>query len=115
MGKFIVPIVNVVLCTYIVAVCLICLIELDAWQDKVIAVTITIGSAYVIALVLNKFLPTKIRILGGIFEVLSGPLLIIGAIACIAFLDPWSVKIIGMFLWVVIMFCLPSFLNKDKE
>ncbi|EAT8908658.1 hypothetical protein KBV55_004223 [Salmonella enterica] len=115
MGKFIVPIVNVVLCTYIVAVCLICLIELDSWQDKVIAVTITIGSAYVIALVLNKFLPTKIRIFGGVFEVLSGPLLIIGAIACIAFLDPWPVKIIGMFLWVVIMFCLPSFLNKDKE
>lgn len=115
MKKLIAPIVNIVLCAYIVATCLICLIEFDTWQDKTIAVTITIGSAYIIALILNRFLRTKIRILGGIFDLLSGPLLIIGAIACMAFLNPWPVKIIGMLLWVIIMFCLPSFINKDKE
>ncbi|ABX22966.1 hypothetical protein PU167_001748 [Salmonella enterica] len=115
MKKLIAPIVNIALCTYIVAICLICLIEFDNWQDKIIAVIITIGSAYIIALVLNRFLSTKIRILGGVFDLLSGPLLIIGAIACIAFLNPWPIKIIGMFLWVVIIFCLPTFINRDKE
>ncbi|MCL0196076.1 hypothetical protein M2T54_28805, partial [Klebsiella pneumoniae] len=29
--------------------------------------------------------------------------------------DPWPVKVIGLFLWVIIMFCLPSFINRDKE
>ncbi|OUE53937.1 hypothetical protein AZ003_002844 [Citrobacter freundii] len=115
MKKLIAPIVNIVLCTYIIAICLICLIEFDNWQDKIIAVTITIGSAYIIAIVLNRLSSTKIRILGGVFDLLSGPLLIIGAIACIALLDPWPVKIVGVFLWVVIMFCLPSFINRDKE
>ncbi|HCI6425191.1 TPA: hypothetical protein NPP08_004860 [Klebsiella quasipneumoniae subsp. similipneumoniae] len=115
MKKIIAPIVNIVLCTYIVVICFICLVEFDNWQDKIIAVTITIGSAYIIAIVLNRFLGTKIRILGGVFDLLSGPLLIIGAIACIALLDPWPVKIIGLSLWVVIMFCLPSFINRDKE
>lgn len=89
MCKFLIPIINIILCSYIVAICLICLVEFDTWQDKTIAVTITIGSAYIISLVLNMFLPKKIRILGGIFDLLSGPLLIIGAIACIALLDPW--------------------------
>ncbi|MGG7257338.1 hypothetical protein ACQ7A5_26010, partial [Klebsiella pneumoniae] len=23
--------------------------------------------------------------------------------------------VIGLFLWVIIMFCLPSFINRDKE
>lgn len=115
MKKLITPIINIILCTYILAVCFICLVELDNWQDKIIAVTITIGSSYIIVFLLNSLLRTKIRILGGLFDFLSGPLLVIGAIACIAFLNPWPVKIIGMFLWVIIMFYLPSFINKDKE
>ncbi|MDP1250001.1 hypothetical protein Q6312_29105, partial [Klebsiella pneumoniae] len=45
----------------------------------------------------------------------SGPLLIIGDIVCIALIDPWPVNVIGLFLWVIIMFCLPSFINIDKE
>ncbi|HAV1236068.1 TPA: hypothetical protein JGU28_000693 [Salmonella enterica] len=113
MKKLIAPIVNIVLCTYIIAICLICLIEFDNWQDKIISATITIGSAYIISLVLNRFLPQKIRILGGIFDLLSGPLLIIGAIACIALLDPWPMKLTGMFLWVIVMLCIPSFIDKE--
>ncbi len=115
MCKFLIPIINIILCTYIVAICLIFLVEFDTWQDKTIAVTITIGSAYIISLVLNMFLPKKIRILGGIFDLLSGPLLIIGAIACIALLDPWPMKLIGMILWVIVMLCIPSFIDIDKE
>ncbi|EAN1156011.1 hypothetical protein QOQ01_002375 [Salmonella enterica] len=115
MKKLIAPIVNIIFCSYIITICFICLIEFDNWQDKIVAVTITIGSAYIITILLNRLLSTKIRILGGFFDLLSGPLLIIGAIACIALLDPWPVKIVGVFLWVVIMFCLPSFINRDKE
>jgi len=107
MKKLIAPIVNTVLCAYVIAICFICLVEFDTWQDKTIAVTITIGSTYIIAIALNRLLSTKIRILAGIFDLLSGPLLIIGAIACIALLDPWPVKIVGVFLWAVIMFYLP--------
>lgn len=115
MKKIITPLVGIVLCTYIITACFICLTEFSNWQDKIIAVTITIGSAYIIAIALNRLLGTKIGVLSGVFNLLSGPLLIIGAIVCIALLDPWPVKIIGLFLWVIIMFCLPSFINRDME
>lgn len=113
MSKLIISVINVVICSYIVAVCLICLIEFDAWQDKTIAVIITISSAYIIIFVLNRLLPEKTRMSSGVFDLLSGPLLIIGAIACILFLEPWPVKIIGMFLWVIVMFWIPSFIDKE--
>ncbi len=115
MKKIITPLVDIVLCTYIITTCFICLTEFNNWQNKIIAVTIIIGSAYIIAIALNRLLGTKIGVLSGIFNLLSGPLLIIGAIVCIALLDPWPVKVIGLFLWVIIMFCLPSFINRDKE
>lgn len=113
MCKFIIPVINIILCTYITAVCLICLIELNTWQVKTIAIIISIGSAYIVALVLNYFLPIKVRILGGIFDLLSGPLLISGAIACVAWLNPWPIKLAGIFLWIFIMLCIPSFLDKE--
>ena len=115
MKKIITPLVDIVLCTYIITTCFICLTEYNNWQNKIIAVTIIIGSAYIIAIALNRLLGTKIGVLSGIFNLLSGPLLIIGAIVCIALLDPWPVKVIGLFLWVIIMFCLASFINRDKE
>ena len=115
MKKIITPLVDIVLCTYINTVRFICLAEFNNWQNTMIAVTITIGSTYIIAIALNRLLGTKIGVLSGVFTLLSGPLLIIGAIVCIALLDPWPVKIIGLFLWVIIMFCLPSFINRDKE
>ncbi|HCI6168819.1 TPA: hypothetical protein NPP58_004313 [Klebsiella quasipneumoniae subsp. quasipneumoniae] len=115
MKKIITPLVDIVLCTYIITTCFICLAEFNNWQNKIIAVMITIGSAYIIAIVLNRCLGTKIGILSGIFNLLSGPLLIIGSIVCTALLNPWPVKIIGLFLWVILMFCLPSFINRDKE
>ena len=115
MKKIITPLVDIVLCTYIITTCFICLTEFNNWQNKIIAVTIIIGSAYIIAIALNRLLGTKIGVISGVFNLLSGPLLIIGAIVCIALLDPWPVKVIGLFLWVIIMFCLPSFINRDKE
>lgn len=114
-SKCIISIFNLVICTYIVSICLICLIEFDTWREKAIAIIITLGSAYIFTLILNRFLPTKIRILGGIFDLLSGPLLIIGSIMCLALFDPWPIKILGMLLWIILMFCLPSFVNLDKE
>ena len=98
MKKIITPLVDIVICTYIITACFICLTEFNNWQNKIIAVTITIGSAYIIAIALNRFLGAKIGVLSGVFNLLSGPLLIIGAIVCIALLDPWPVKIIGLFL-----------------
>ncbi|WP_125355120.1 hypothetical protein [Scandinavium goeteborgense] len=115
MIKLISPITSTIICTYVIAISLICLNEFDTWQDKIIAVTITIGSTYIIVLVLNKFLPTKLNLLVGIFNLLSGPLLIIGIFSCLAWLDPWPFKIIGMTLWILVMFNLPSFINRDKE
>lgn len=115
MGKLFTLIINIFISTYVVTICLICLSELEKWQDKTIAVIMTIGSAYIICLVLNRFLPKKIRITGEIFDLLSGPLLITGSIACIALLDSWPVKIIGLFLWVAVMLYIPSLIDNDKE
>lgn len=104
MNKFTIPIINIVVSGYVVTVCLIYLFEFDSWQNKLLAAIITGGSAYVIAFIANSFLPTKIRLLGGILELLAGPLLIAGVLACFAFLEPWPIKIIGTFIWIFIMF-----------
>lgn len=115
MGKLFTLLIDILLSTYIVTICFICLSELEKWQDKTIAVIMTIGSAYIITVVLNRFLSKKIYITSRIFDLLSGPLLITGSIACIALLNPWPVKIIGLFLWVVAMLYIPSLINNDKE
>lgn len=115
MKSNITAIINIILCSYIIATCLILLNALDTWPVRLIAIIITVGSAYLMALVLNKFFKTDIRILGGIFELIYGPLLIIGVIACLAFFELWPIKLIAMILWIVIMVFLPSNISKDKE
>lgn len=115
MKSHIIAIINTFICSYIIATCLILLNALDTWPVRLIAIIITIGSAYLIALPLNRLFKNDIRILGGIFEILYGPLIIIGVIACLAFFGLWSIKLIAMILWIVIMVFLPSYINKDKE
>lgn len=115
MKSNITTIINIILCSYIIATCLILLNALDTWPVRLIAIIITVGSAYLMALVLNKFFKTDIRILGGIFELIYGPLIILGVIACLAFFELWPIKLIAMILWIVIMVFLPSYISKDKE
>ena len=71
MKKIITPLVDIVLCTYIITTCFICLTEFNNWQNKIIAVTITIGSAYIIASALNRILGTKIGVVSGAFTLQS--------------------------------------------
>ncbi|EPS6772766.1 hypothetical protein ACVG6V_004844, partial [Enterobacter hormaechei] len=73
MSKFIIPIINLLLCSYLVIAYILSWVEFETWNDKTIAFCIITISAYIISLVLNKLLPRKIRILGGILDVLSGP------------------------------------------
>lgn len=115
MKSHITAIINTLVCSYVIATCLILLNELDTWPVRLIAIIITIGSAYLIALLLNRFFKTDTRILGGIFEILYGPLLIIGVIACLAFFELWPVKLIAMILWIVTMVFSPSYIKRDKE
>ncbi|ENP0647097.1 hypothetical protein ACCH78_005160, partial [Enterobacter hormaechei] len=81
MSKFIIPIINLLLCSYLVLAYILCWVEFETWHDKTISFCIITLSAYIISLVMNKLLPGKISIFGGILDVLSGPLLIIGAFA----------------------------------
>ena len=115
MKSNITAIINIILCSYIIATCMILLNALDTWPVRLIAIIITVGSAYLIALLLNRFFKTDIRILGGIFEILYGPLLIIGVIACLAFFELWPIKLIAMILWIVTMVFSPSYIKRDKE
>lgn len=115
MSKFTIPIINIILSGYVATLCLICLFEFDSWQDKTLAVIIIVGSIYIIASIVNKFLPTKMRLLGVVLDLLSGPLLIAGILACFSFLDPWPIKIIGTFIWIIIMLYFPSHINIDKD
>lgn len=115
MKSNITAIINIILCSYIIATCLTLLNALDTWPVRLIAIIITVGSAYLMALVLNKFFETDIRILDGILELIYGPLIILGVIACLAFFELWPIKLIAMILWIVIMVFLPSYINKDKE
>ena len=95
MSKFTIPIINLLLCSYLIFAYSLCWIEFDTWHDKTIAFSIITISAYIISLVLNRLLPGKILTLGGILNVLSGPLLVVGAFACIAILEPWPLKILA--------------------
>lgn len=115
MSKFTIPLTNLLLCSYLILAYGLCWTEFHSWHDKTIAFSIITISVYIISFVVNKFLPGKIHILGGILDVLSGPLLIIGTFACIAILQPWPLKILGLCIWVVAMLCLPSFINIDEE
>lgn len=115
MKKLITLIINLLFCGYIASLCLISLLEFDLWQDKILAIIIIVGSAYIIAFIVNRFLPTKIRLMGGVLDLLSGPLLIAGILACFSFLDPWPIKIIGTFIWIIIMLYFPSHINIDKD
>lgn len=115
MIKFIIYILNLFFCCYVLTICLISLISFDNCEDRTIAIMIILGSAQLIAVLLNRVLPHKIHILGGIVELVEGPLLVIGAIVCLDVLEPWPMKIIGMFAWVIFMLFRPSFTKRDKE
>lgn len=115
MIKFIIYMLNLFFCGYVLAICLISLISFDNCEDRTIAIMIILGSAQLIAVLLNRVLPHKIHIIGGIVELVEGPLLVIGAIVCLDVLEPWTMKIIGMFAWVIFMLFRPSFTKRDKE
>lgn len=66
------------------------------------------------AVLLNRVLPHKLSILEGILELLGGPLLVIGAIVCFDVLEPWPLKIIGMFAWIVLIFFVPSIISPRR-
>lgn len=87
MKKLITLIINSLFCGYVTTLCLISLIEFYSWEDKILAIIIIVGSAYIIAFIANRFLPTKIHLMGGVIDLLSGPLLIAGALACSLFLN----------------------------
>ena len=115
MKKLITLIINSLFCGYVATLCLISLIEFYSWEDKILAIIIIVGSVYIIAFIANRFLPTNIHLMGGVLDLLSGPLLIAGGLACFAFLEPWPIKIIGTFVWILIMLYFPSRINIDKD
>ncbi len=113
MSKFIIYMLNTLFCGYVLATCLICTVSFDNWEDRTIAITMTLGSACFIAALLNRVLPHKLHLLEGLVELAEGPLLVIGAIVCLDVLEPWPLKIIGMFAWVIFMMFRPSFTKRD--
>lgn len=86
------------LCIIIVILYVLYFFLLDTWQETTIAIVFTLIAIMAVVLFFNLFLLRRIRIFNGLFNLLSGPLLIVGSIACIALLEPWPAKIIGMFL-----------------
>ncbi|HFV9243158.1 TPA: hypothetical protein ACIAIH_004641 [Enterobacter bugandensis] len=113
MSKFIIYMLNIFFCGYVLTICLISLVIFDNWEDRTTAITIILGSAQLIATLLNRALPHKLHVLGGIAELIEGPLLVIGAIVCLDVLEPWPMKVIGMFAWVIFMMFRPSLTKRD--
>lgn len=66
------------------------------------------------AILLNRVMPHKLSILDGILELLGGPLLVIGAMVCLDAFEPWPLKIIGMFAWIVVIFFVPSIISPRR-
>lgn len=113
MSKFIIYMLNTLFCGYVLATCLISMVIFDNWEDRTIAITIIFGSAFLIAVLLNRVLPHRLHILEGVIEIVEGPLLVIGAIVCLDVLKPWPLKIIGMFAWIIFMMFRPSFTKRE--
>lgn len=66
------------------------------------------------AVLLNRVLSHNLSILEGIVELLGGPLLVIGTIVCFDVFEPWPLKIIGMFAWIILIFFVPSIISPRR-
>lgn len=114
MSKFIISMLNTLLCVLVIALCLLCVGVTDNWKDCAIAIVLTLGGAHFMAVLLNRVLPHKLYILDGILELIGGPLLVIGAILCIDVFEPWPLKIIGMFAWIVLILFGSSIISPKR-
>lgn len=114
MSKFIISMLNTLLCVLVIALCLICVGVTDNWKECTIAIIITLGCAHFMAVLLNRVLPHKLNIFDGIVELVGGPLLVIGAMVCLDIFEPWPLKIIGMFAWVILVFFGPSIISPKR-
>lgn len=114
MSKFIISMLNTLLCVLVIALCLICVGVTDNWKECTIAIIITLGCANFMAVLLNRVLPHKLNIFDGIVELVRGPLLVIGAMVCLDIFEPWPLKIIGMFAWVILVFFGPSIISPKR-
>ncbi|WP_449632675.1 hypothetical protein [Rahnella aceris] len=46
------------------------------------------------------------------FEALIGPLIVIGSILCIMFIEPWPVKFVSIGVWLVFLYFLSKAIDK---
>lgn len=46
------------------------------------------------------------------FEALIGPLIVIGSILCIMFIEPWPVKFVSIGVWLVFLYFLSRAIDK---
>lgn len=88
MSKFIISMLNTLLCVLVIALCLLCVGVTDNWKDCTLAIIITLGCTYIIAVLLNRVLPHKLNIFDGIVELIGGPLLVIGSMVCFDVFEP---------------------------
>ncbi|EPC4332657.1 hypothetical protein ACRZTK_004639 [Enterobacter asburiae] len=114
MSKFIISMLNTLLCVFVIALCLICLGISDNWKECTLAIIIILGGAHLSCVLLNRVLPHKLNIFDGIVELVGGPLLVIGAMVCIDVFEPWPLKVIGMFVWVALVFFGPSIISPKR-
>lgn len=114
MSKFIISMLNTLLCVLVIALCLICVGVTDNWKDCTIVIVLILGCAHFMTILLNRVLPHKLNIFDGIVELVGGPLLVIGAIVCFDVFEPWPLKIIGMFAWIVLIFFVPSIISPRR-
>lgn len=114
MSKFIISMLNTLLCVFVIVLCLICVGVTDNWRECTLAIIIILGGTHLTCVLLNRVLPHKLSILEGILEVLGGTLLIIGTIVCFDVFEPWPLKIIGMFVWIILIFFVPSIISPRR-
>lgn len=112
--RCLVEISNIIISIFLVSLCALYLLLFDTWQEKTTAILITIGAVYAIVFIMNKLLPAKINLFIGIIDILLPPMMIVGAILCLAYFDMWPIKILSMFVWIVLIFWLPSFIDKIR-
>ncbi|MFD3227824.1 hypothetical protein [Rahnella aceris] len=46
------------------------------------------------------------------FEALIGPLIVIGSILCIMFIEPWPMKFVSIGVWLVFLYFLSKAIDK---
>jgi len=53
--------------------------------------------------------------LNQVFDIIIGPLFVVGSILCIMFFEPWPLKFVSMAIWLLFLYFICLLIDKVKH